>query len=163
RFQFSRDFEFYSANQSGPSVSLGSSSSGGIFSYGMPNALPRPAFPDEHRLEFADSVSIVHSKHTIKFGVDISPIHEVLINLFQGGGIYNYFFNATNPAFTFESWTADLFNLPLATDGPVNSAQSLARIGKHYSTFAQAFDPITGAGKDDFYDVDYGFYGEDTW
>lgn len=159
RFQWSRDFEFYGANQSGPSVALGSSSSGGIFSYGMPNALPRPAFPDEHRLEFADSVSMVHGRHTFKFGVDISPIHELLINLFQGGGIYNYFFNASNPAFTFEAWTADLYNLPLATDG----ANAATRIGKHYNTFAQAYDPITGEGKDDFYDVDYGFYGEDTW
>jgi hypothetical protein len=156
RFQYSRDFEFYSANASGPSVALGSSSSGGIFAYGMPNALPRPAFPDEHRLEFADSLSIVHSRHTFKFGVDISPIHEVLINLFQGGGIYNYAFNATHPALTFESWVADLYHLPVQGDGG-------NRIGQHYSTFAQAYDPITGAGKDDFYDVDYGFYGEDTW
>ena len=152
RFQYSRDFEFYSANQSGPSVSLGSSSSGGIFSYGMPNALPRPAFPDEHRLEFADSVSMVHGKHTFKFGVDISPIHELLINLFQGGGIYSYSYNASNPAFTFQSWAADLYDLPLASDGP----NATARIGKHYNTFAQAYDPITGEGKDDFYDVDYG-------
>ena len=156
RFQYSRDFEFYAANQSGPSISLGSSTSGGIFSYGMPNALPRPAFPDEHRLEFADSLSIIHNRHAFKFGVDISPIHEVLINLFQGGGIYNYSFNAANPAFTFEAWTADLFNLPLQTD--VGN-----HVGRHYNTFAQAFDPITGAGKDDFYDVDYGFYGEDSW
>ena len=101
---------------------------------------------------------MVHSRHTFKFGVDISPIHEVLINLFQGGGIYNYTFNATQSGLTFEAWTADLYNLPLSTDG--NAATD---IGKHYNTFAQAYDPITGTGKDDFYDVDYGFYGEDTW
>jgi hypothetical protein len=159
RFQYSRDFEFYSANQSAPSVALGSSSSGGIFSYGMPNALPRPAFPDEHRLEFADSVSMVHGKHTFKFGVDISPIHELLINLFQGGGVYSYSYSPSTPAFTFENWVADVYNLPLLADG----ANAAARIGKHYNTFTQANDPITGEGKDDFYDVDYGFYGEDTW
>ncbi len=157
RFQWSRDLEVYSANASGPSVSLGSSS-GGIFAYGMPNALPRPAFPDEHRLEFADSVSMVHNRHTFKFGVDVSPIHEVLINLFQGGGIYSYTFSNSNPASTFQAWTADLYNLPLSTD-----ANPAAHVGKHYNTFAQAYDPITGTGKDDFYDVDYGFYGEDTW
>src|SRR3984957_12984749 len=102
---------------------------------------------------------MVHNKHTFKFGVDISPIHEVLINLFQGGGIYSYFFNASNPSFTFQNWVADVYNLPLASDG----ANAAARIGKHYNTFAQAYDPITGQGKDDFYDVDYGFYGEDSW
>jgi hypothetical protein len=122
----------------------------------MPNALPRPAFPDEHRLEFADSVSMVHGKHTFKFGVDISPIHELLINLFQGGGVYSYSYSPSTPAFTFENWVADVYNLPLLADG----ANAAARIGKHYNTFTQANDPITGEGKDDFYDVDYGFYGE---
>jgi hypothetical protein len=159
RFQWSRDLEVYSANASGPSVALGSSS-GGIFAYGMPNALPRPAFPDEHRLEFADSISMVHNRHTFKFGVDISPIHELLINLFQGGGIYSYAYNSGNPSTTFQAWLGDLYNLPLSTD---SAATRAARVGKHYNTFAQAYDPITGVGKDDFYDVDYGFYGEDTW
>jgi hypothetical protein len=157
RFQWSRDFEFYSANFSGPSVSLSS-----IFGYGMPNALPRPAFPDEHRLEFADSISMVHGKHTFKAGIDISPIHELLINLFQGGGVYAYSYSNSSPAFTFENWVADVYNLPLKTD-PSTVPATDPRLGKHYNTFTQADDPITGEGKDDFYDIDYGFYGEDTW
>lgn len=157
RFQWSRDFEFYAANFSGPSVSLGS-----IFGYGMPNALPRPAFPDEHRLEFSDSISMVHGKHTFKFGIDVSPIHELLINLFQGGGIYSYAYTDTNAAATFEAWTADVYNLPLFSDPTTNPATD-PRIGKHYNTFQQATDPITGVGKDDFYDVDYAGYAQDTW
>ena len=101
---------------------------------------------------------MVHNRHTFKFGVDISPIHEVLINLFQGGGIYSYTSATAIRPLTFQAWTADLYNLPLSTD-----ANPAAHVGKHYNTFAQAYDPITGTGKDDFYDVDYGFYGEDTW
>ena len=58
--------------------------------YGMPNALPRPAFPDEHRLQFSDVVSLTRGRHTFKAGVDVNPIHELLINLFQGGGVYTY-------------------------------------------------------------------------
>ena len=38
----------------------------------LPNALPRPAFPDEHRLQFADSFSLIHNRHTFKFGIDES-------------------------------------------------------------------------------------------
>jgi hypothetical protein len=152
RFQWSRDFEFYSANFSGPSVSLGS-----LFGYGMPNALPRPAFPDEHRLEFADSMSWIHNRHTIKFGGDISPIHELLINLFQGGGIYSYFYSDSTPVFTLQNWIADVYNLPLTTD------TSAAQLGRHYNTFTQAEDPITGIGKDDFYDTDYAAFVEDSW
>ncbi len=56
----------------------------------MPNALPRPAFPNEHRMQFADVLSKTVGKHTFKAGVDVNVIHELLINLFQGGGVYSY-------------------------------------------------------------------------
>lgn len=176
RFQWSRDFQFFSANFSGPSVALGS-----LFGYGMPNFLPRAAFPDEHRLQFTDSVSVVHDKHTVKVGLDISPIHEKLINLFQGGGVYNYSYTDTNskpfttaataqnialPVFdtsatTLQAWIADVYGLPLSND-----PSSGAFLGKHFNTFAQAKDVINTpqeAGKDDFYDVDYGAYVQDSW
>ena len=52
----------------------------------MPNALPRAAEPDEHRLQFTDVVSKTHGVHTFKAGVDVNlMIHEVMINLFQWG------------------------------------------------------------------------------
>jgi hypothetical protein len=159
RFQWSRDFEFYSANFSGPSVSLAN-----LFAYGMPNALPRPAFPDEHRLQFADSVSWVRTTHTFKFGVDISPVHELLINLFQGGGIYNYGYDNSNAAATLQAWIADVYNLPLSNDTTLSGVDT--RLGQHYNTFTQVKDvlnPAQLAGKDDFYDVHYGAYAQDSW
>ncbi len=56
----------------------------------MPNALPRSAEPDEHRWQVTDVFSITHGNHTFKFGGDVNIVHEVMINLFQGGGIYSY-------------------------------------------------------------------------
>jgi hypothetical protein len=56
----------------------------------MPNALPRPAFPDETRNQFADTVSISKGRHQLKMGVDVNVIRELAINLFQGGGVYSY-------------------------------------------------------------------------
>ena len=35
--------------------------------------------------------------------------------------------------------------------------------GKHFASFGQVTDPITGVGKDDFYDVDYAGFAEDSW
>src|SRR6266403_605174 len=70
RFQWGRDFEFESANFSGPNVSVS-----GITAYGMPNSLPRTAFPDEHRWQFTDVVSYVRGRHALKAGIDVSPIH----------------------------------------------------------------------------------------
>ncbi len=143
RFQWSRDLEVTSANGAGPSVSITN-----VGAYGMPNALPRPAFPDEHRMQFTDIVSITHGTHTIKAGFDVNVIHELLINLFQGGGVYSY---SGTTAFT--NWAADVMGINLG-DGLT---------GRHFATFVQVQDPITGVGKDDFYDNDVDGFVEDTW
>jgi len=143
RFQWSVDLEKISENGTAPSVTIQN-----FMNYGMPNALPRPAFPNEHRLQFADVLSANYGKHTIKAGVDVSAIHEVLINLFSGGGVYAY-----NGAAAFQNWAADVMGINLG-DGFT---------GRHYSTFLQVTDPVTGVGKDDFYDQDFAAFVEDSW
>jgi hypothetical protein len=163
RFQYGRDFEFDSTNSGGPSAALTN-----IASYGETSALPRPAFPDEHRYQIGDDFSFVKGKHSFKTGVDLNFIHELLINLFQGDGNYSY--NSTSvpagatcptavaPATaaeeaTFCLWVADATGVGLGD----------ALTGKHWSSFTQVNDPITHVGKDDFYDNDLGLYFEDTW
>ena len=177
RFQWSVDYQATASNFSGPSVTVGSSSSVGLFSYGQPNSLPRPAFPNEHRLEFSDTTSYLKGNHSLKAGIDVSPIHEILINLVNGGGIYNYNFadalssnitthNPTAPAYladaaTLQTWIADLYNLPLSIDGATG-----AHTGQHYNQFFQSTDtihPTSDQGKDDFYDTDLGFFVQDSW
>jgi hypothetical protein len=156
RFGWGRDFEFDSTNSPGPSVSLLN-----IASYGETSALPRPAFPDEHRYQVSDNFSLIKGSHAIKMGVDLNFIHELLINLFQGDGNYNY--NSTNaiagcPAganATFCMWLGDAVGSPLAVGDTLT--------GKHWASFTQVNDPITHVGKDDFYDNDLGLYVEDTW
>jgi hypothetical protein len=154
RFQWGRDFEFDTTNSGGPSASLTN-----IASYGETSALPRPAFPDEHRIQISDNLSIVKGTHVLKFGADANFIHELLVNLFQGDGNYSY--NGTTafagcpagPNATFCRWVAD------AVGANVGDAFT----GKHYGAFTQVNDPITHVGKDDFYDNDFGAYLEDTW
>ena len=145
RFQWGLDNEIAGANDGGPSVTIAS-----VMAYGLPNALPRPAFPDEHRLQFADTFSQTIGKHQLKYGVDVNVIHEVLINLFQGGGIYSYSGAAQT---AFNNWVID------ATGTNIGDGLT----GKHYSSFVQVTDPITGVGKDDFYDNDFAGFLEDSW
>ncbi len=145
RFQWGVDDEVTGANEGGPSVTVAS-----VMAYGMPNALPRPAFPDEHRLQFADTLSISKGKHQMKTGFDLNFIHELAINLFQGGGIYSY---SGSPAAAFSNWVLDVYG--------ANTGDGLT--GRHYSSFTQVTDPITGVGKDDFYDNDFGGFFEDSW
>jgi hypothetical protein len=143
RFQWSRDLEVIGANSTAPSVGITN-----FFTYGMPNALPRPAFPDEHRLQFSDVLSKVQGTHTLKFGADFNFVHELLINLFQGGGVYTY--SGSN---NFSNWVADVAGINLG-DGLT---------GRHFSTFVQVNDPVTHVGRDDFYNDDYALFAEDSW
>ena len=149
RFQWARDLEFESPNFSGPSVSVS-----GITTYGEPNFLPRPSFPDEHRWQFTDTVSYLRGHHTLKAGVDISPVHELLVNLFQGGGVYSY---TGSSATALKNWIADVYGVAAVATDPAS------KIGKHYNSFTQATDPITGVGKDDFWNTDVAWFVEDSW
>jgi hypothetical protein len=141
RFQWSRDLETTGANSPGPNVTIN-----GLYGYGMPNALPRGAFPDEHRWQFADIFSTTRGKHSFKFGADVNLIHEQLSNLFQGGGIYSY--SPGTPAGAFSNWVQDVYG--------VNG-------GKHYTTFTQVNDPITHVGADDFWNDNIAGFAEDAW
>jgi hypothetical protein len=139
RFQYGEDFEFQSANQSGPSFGFGSPSIGAA-DFGMPNFLPRGKFPDEFRYQWVDNLSWVRGRHQFKTGLDINRVHDDIQNLFQGGGVYNY---PTGSAL--DLLVRDIFNGT-----------------RSYTTFVQAVDPITGSGKGSFTTNDYNFYFQDN-
>ncbi len=146
RFQFGRDFEFQFANAPGPSVSV----TNGV-SYGMPNFLPRPAYPDEKRFQYADSLSFIKGNHSFKTGFDINYVRESLINLFNGGGVYSY-----------TSLNALAQDCPAAASGCVPFSDG-TRTGKHYSNFQQAFD-LTGQGGSLFFTTtDINAFFQDNW
>ena len=157
RFQWGRDFEVISSNYPAPSVTLSN-----ITAYGQPNALPRPAFPDEHRIQVSDSLSVAKGKHSMKFGFDANLVHDLIINLFNGSGIYSYSSTTVNGAYgagctssfmPFCNWVADIFDLNVG-DG---------HTGQHYSTFSQVYDPITKVGRGDFMDNLFDWYAQDSW
>ena len=150
-FQYGRDLETAGANAAGPSVAMGA------VTFGMPNALPRVAEPDEHRIQFTDVFSTTKGHHTFKFGGDVNIIHEIMINLFQGGGIYGY--GDANTLLNFQDWIQDAFaGQPGDTD---------PYAGYHYNTFVQTVDVVNTApgtqGKDDFWMKMYDAFAEDTW
>jgi hypothetical protein len=149
--QWGRDLETAGANASGPSVATG------VVTFGMPNALPRVAEPDEHRIQMTDVFSKVHGNQTLKFGGDANIVHEVMINLFQGGGIYSY--GESTVGANFKDWIADAFA------GQAGDTDPYA--GFHYNSFVQTVDVVNTKagtqGKDDFWMKMYDGFGEDTW
>ncbi|QHN04935.1 TonB-dependent receptor [Granulicella sp. WH15] len=150
-FQYGRDLETAGAYASGPSVATG------VVTFGMPNALPRVAEPDEHRTQFTDVFSTTKGHHTLKFGGDVNLVHEVMINLFQGGGVYSY--GDSTPTLNFQDWIQDAFA------GQAGNTDPYA--GYHYNTFVQTIDIVNTApgtqGKDDFWMKMFDGFAEDTW
>jgi hypothetical protein len=149
--QWGRDLETAGANASGPSVATG------VVTFGMPNALPRVAEPDEHRIQLTDVFSTTRGRHTMKFGGDINLVHEVMINLYQGGGVYAY--ADANNAAAFADWIQDAFQ------GQAGDTDPYA--GFRYNTFVQTIDVLNTApntqGQDNFWMKMYDGFGEDTW
>ena len=143
RGQIGRDYEQQTPNAQGPGTSV----TGGI-GFGMPNFLPRPAYPHEQRYQILDNVTYYRGAHTVKAGADINDIREQLVNLFQGGGVYSYT-NLTN----------------IANDCPQGSINCVPApgAGRSYSSFTQAFDLHNLAGALFFPEWTYAFFAQDTW
>ena len=147
RFQAGRDYEEQTPNGTPPSTSF--SGSVGI-NFGMPNFLPRPAFPHEQRYQFIDAVTYYQGRHSIKTGMDINFVKELQINLFNGGGVYSYS--------SFNTIAQD------CAAGAVGCAPVVdASTGRHYSSYTHAFDLNNLAGKIKFNTWDYNFYVQDAW
>jgi hypothetical protein len=158
RFQYARDFEFQRQNAPGPSVTLDNDLD--IDGFGMRNFLPRLAFPDEDRYQFIDNFSWIRGRHVIKAGVDINYVRERMVNLFLGGGLFDYD--------SFEDFVMDvpLAGIPLTDDaGPDGMLGTVDDFtGRHYDDFFQAFDLATGGiGTIKFDTTDWNFYIQDNW
>ena len=149
--QWGRDLETAGANDAAPSVAVGA------LTFGMPNALPRIAEPDEHRIQGSDVFNWVVGRHTLKFGGDVNLVHEVMINLYQGGGLYGY--SDTNNAAQFADWISDAFQGQSGNTDPY--------AGYHYNSFVQTVDQVNTKagtqGKDDFWMKMYDVFAQDTW
>lgn len=149
--QWGRDLETAGANSSGPSVA------NGVVTYGMPNALPRIAEPDEKRIQLSDVFSHTMGRHTLKFGGDLNVVHEVMINLYQGGGVYSY--GESDVTTNFQSWIFDAFA------GQTGNTDPYA--GYHYNTFVQTVDKVNTKantqGTDDFWMKMIDGFVEDSW
>ncbi len=159
RFQYARDFEFQvsqtplpgeprtSINGSAPDVGL----SGGL-NFGKATFLERGAYPKEKRAQFTDNVTLSRGANTIKFGVDINRVREVLNNLFQESG--SYFYGNIN------DFIVDYVNWKTPLAATVTCATGTRTAGKCYTgNYAQGFGPL-GA---EFSTTDYSFFGQFDW
>ncbi len=150
-FQWGRDLETDSTNVGGPFNSLT-----GLVSFGETSALPRGKFPDEHRWQATDIYSLSHGRHTVKAGFDLNLVHEQIANLFGGDGSFSYNNGVTE--FNFTNFAQDALGVnPTVTSG------STAMTVRHYNSFSQTVDQLTGVGADDFWNQNIDGFVEDQW
>lgn len=160
RYQYGRDFEFENGQPSiaGEPVSqLGFSPQiavGGVggFTFGMPNFLNRPAFPEERRNQIADTLTWTRNTHVFRFGSDFNHVNDDDINLFEGFGAYSY------------SNRVDFITDYLANQNTVASncaASDASATGTLpcYASFAQGF----GTPGFTFTTNDLAFFAQDDW
>jgi Carboxypeptidase regulatory-like domain len=147
RVQIGRDYEEQQPNSTGPGTTF--TSSAGI-GFGMPNFLPRFAYPHEQRYEILDAVTYYRGGHSIKAGLDLNYVKENLKNLFNGGGVYNY-----------ANFNSVALDCPKGSSGC--TAAPTAPIGQHYSTYAQAFDLNNLGGELAFNQLNQNYYVQDSW
>lgn len=117
------------------------------FDFGVPTFLQRPAFPDERRTQFADTVSWIKAKHSFKFGVDIAHSNDVSENLRLQFGSFSYT--------TVLNYLSDFKNPGHCTTGTAPNFTFIPC----YSSFQQAFGPLGF----EFNTTDVAFFAEDSW
>ncbi|SNT27721.1 Carboxypeptidase regulatory-like domain-containing protein [Granulicella rosea] len=161
-FQWARDLETDGTNTGGPANSIGSSTAG-VVSFGETSALPRGKFPDEHRWQATDVYSMTLGHHTVKAGFDLNFVHEQIANLFGGDGSFSY--SNANNEFNFINFAQDALgaNATRTQVGTGSSAVFTNASTRHYNSFSQTVDQLTGVGADDFWNQNIDGFLEDAW
>ena len=162
RFQYSRDFEFQTSQNPLAGEPLTSSTSQGArspnvtltngLSFGTPTFLERGKFPDERRVQFADTMTFVSGRHTFKFGGDINRVTDDTSNLRTQAGSYSY---STISDFIVD-YTNYLSPLPAATVCP----GSTRLVGRCYNG---SFSIGIGAPGLKIATYDYNFFAQDDF
>jgi len=157
RFQYGRDFEFefpqaptaYEQTKfvspAGYTNPLGLPPDINItngFDMGVPTFLTRPAFPDERRTQYADTLSWTHGRHSLKFGMDFAHTHDLSQNLRFQYGSFSYSSVA--------NYLSDLIAPNQCGSGHTTAC---------YSSYQQAFGPLGFT----FNTNDTAVFAEDNW
>ncbi|HEV7472840.1 MAG TPA: carboxypeptidase regulatory-like domain-containing protein, partial [Pyrinomonadaceae bacterium] len=168
RFQWGRDNEFQFSQPplpGEPTNSVGGRSPQTFitngFSFGIPEFLERPSFPDERRWQFADTVTLTEGSHTFKFGGDLNLVKDIISNLRFSGGEFNYTGGVNSAGFYggLNDFIVDYTNFLGAIPG--NRCYSSARAsGKCYGG---NFNQGLGVLGLDMKTTDLNFFLQDDW
>jgi hypothetical protein len=149
RFQWSRDLErqfSQPALPGEPTNSIGGRSPQTFitngFSFGIPEFLERRKFPDERRIQIADTFTTTQGNHTIKWGGDYNKVKDDINNLRFEGGEFNYTGGINAPGFNagLNDFIIDYTNFLAALPAATQCYSSTRTRGRCYAgNFNQGF------------------------
>ncbi len=159
RVQYARDFEFQISQPPAPGEPTTAlrGTSPEVFlqnglTFGKPNFLERPAYPEETRWQFTDNVTYSKGAYTFKFGVDVNKVTDVLDNLRLESGGYGY--NNIN------DFIIDYVNFRSGLPATVPCVLSSRTRGKCYtSNYTQGFGPTAS----ELSTTDFNAYAQLDW
>jgi len=129
-----------------PNVGLPAASVG--FTFGTSTNFQRAAFPDEHTLQFADSMTDVVGNHQLKFGFDVKRTRDFVSNLRSEYGNYSY-----------NSLADFITDYTTAMNGLTAKCGTAAAPTACYGTYGQAF----GLRDYTLKTPDYALFVQDNW
>ena len=166
RFQYGRDFEYQVSQSPLPGEPLTATTTQGArspnvtltngLSFGTPTFLERAKYPDERRIQFADTVTYVAGRHTFKFGADINRVTDDTQNLRFQAGSFGY---QTINDFILD-YTNYLSPLPATTQCIGSTART---VGRCYFGNNGNFSIGVGNPGLKFATYDYNFFAQDNF
>lgn len=170
RFQYGRDFEFQKSQTPAPGEPITSQTATGgrrtpnVFitnglAFGTPTFLERPSYPDERRVQFADTVTMSRGRHTFKFGGDINRVTDDIQNLRFEAGAYSY----NNLSDFIVDYTN--FVTPLAANTPCATPAAVPTVPTRFAgrCYTSNFQQGLGSPGLKFATYDFNFFAQDDF
>ena len=139
-----------------PEVNIGPS---GLL-FGTPATLSQQAYPDERRVQFADTLTLLRGRHLIELGGEVSLVHDLVATLANPAGTFRYDSGVTG------GFAGGLVDFITDYTFSVNSPQSFGCPSVFavtrlpcFRSFAQSFGERSTA----FSTEEWAGFAEDTW
>lgn len=128
--------------------------------FGTPANLSRQAYPDERRVEAADSFSLVFGRHVVQAGAEFSALDDRIATQSNAAGTFRYDSTRTtaNAGGLVDFITDQTFNVNTYPNGACPSISAPVHLFC-FTSFTQSF----GQTRIAFPTQSYAVYAQDTW
>ena len=162
RFQYSKDFEFAFSQPPLPgepttaTTELGARSpqvflTNGL-TFGTTTNFERIKYPDERRIQVADTVTWTKGVNTIKFGFDINRVTDEILNRGSEAGSYSYA--------KIDDFVIDYVNFVTPLPATVTCSSSTRLRGRCWNTGSSAYSQGVGIQGIKFTENEYSFFAQ---